>query len=163
MSKNWGWSKHIMLSSWLFAFFLLLMILLHSLLCLVLLLWSKQSSQCWSWRLAASCRAEERNLMAYSWSAWKNKSNCLHPKCMKCYEKQSLAFFCTSTFSFPKVFCFQVHTDRNVYTRDDLIYEASSTFQVGAQVFPNPSFLFLIAFQNPFRSFYIKEEILLKM
>lgn len=66
-------------------------------------------------------------------------------------------------FSFPKVFCFQVQTDRDIFTRDDRIYEALSNFQVGARVFQKPNFPFSAAFQNAFRSFHIKEEILQKI
>lgn len=41
--------------------------------------------------------------------------------------------------------------------------EALSNFQVGARVFKKPDFPFSAAFQNAFRSFYIKEEILQKI
>lgn len=82
---------------------------------------------------------------------------------MKYYGKQSVAVFCVSPFSLPKVFCFQVQTDRDIYTRHDLVYEALSTFQVEARVFQKPNFPFSAAFQNAFRSFYIKEEILQKI
>lgn len=78
---------------------------------------------------------------------------------MKCYGKQSAVVFCVSSSSLPKVFSFQVQTDRDIYTRDDRIYEALSAFQVGAQVFQKLNFPFSAAFQNAFRSFYIKEEI----
>lgn len=82
---------------------------------------------------------------------------------MKYYGKQSAAVFCVSPVSLPKAFCFQVQADRDIFTRDNRIYEALSNFQVGARVFQKPNFLFSAAFQNAFRSFCIKEEILQKI